>query len=145
MKILQQEKCYKKPIEIFTNFEYQKKYLKNLSINSLQPTKLVLTLKISIMIVVHEIFVCKPGNASKLATMFKEVMADSPEFVNIMTDMTGEFNRVIMQSQYDNLTAYEERFKNYIEDSEEVKKMKEKMKGYHDLYLTGKREIFKVW
>ena len=97
------------------------------------------------MIVVHEIFVCKPGNASKLATMFKEVMADSPEFVNIMTDMTGEFNRVIMQSQYDNLTAYEERFKNYIEDSEEVKKMKEKMKGYHDLYLTGKREIFKVW
>lgn len=97
------------------------------------------------MIIVHEIFVCKPGNASKLATLFKEVMADSPEFVSIMTDMTGEFNRVIMQSQYDNLTAYEDRFKNYIEDSEEVKKMKEKMQGYHDLYISGKREIFKVW
>jgi predicted translin family RNA/ssDNA-binding protein len=97
------------------------------------------------MIIVHEIFVCKPGNASKLATLFKEVMADSPEFVNILTDMTGEFNRVIMQSKYENLTAYEERFKNYIEDSEEVKKMKEKMQGYHDMYLTGKREIFKVW
>lgn len=38
-------------------------------------------------------------------------MADSPEFVNIMTDMTGDFNRVIIQSQYDNLTAYEDRFK----------------------------------
>lgn len=97
------------------------------------------------MIIVHEIFVCKPGNASKLATLFKEVMADSPEFVNILTDMTGEFNRVIMQSQYENLTAYEDRFKKYIEDSEEVKKMKEKMQGYHDLYLSGKREIFKVW
>lgn len=97
------------------------------------------------MIVVHEIFVCKPGNASKLATLFKEVMADSPEFVNILTDMTGDFNRVIMQSQYENLTAYEDRFKKYIEDSEEVKKMKEKMQGYHDLYLSGKREIFKVW
>ncbi|SEP55206.1 hypothetical protein [Flavobacterium urocaniciphilum] len=97
------------------------------------------------MIVVHEIFVCKPGNASKLATLFKEVMADSPEFVNIMTDMTGDFNRVIMQSQYDNLSAYEDRFKKYIEDSEEVKKMKEKMQGYHDLYISGKREIFKVW
>ena len=97
------------------------------------------------MIVVHEIFVCKPGNASKLASLFKEVMADSPEFVNIMTDMTGDFNRVIMQSQYDNLTAYEDRFKKYIEDSEEVKKMKEKLQGYHDLYISGKREIFKVW
>ena len=97
------------------------------------------------MIIVHEIFVCKPGNASKLATLFKEVMADSPEFVNILTDMTGEFNRVIMQSQYENLTAYEDRFKKYIEDSEEVKKMKEKMQGYHELYLSGKREIFKVW
>lgn len=97
------------------------------------------------MIVVHEIFVCKPGNASKLATLFKEVMADSPEFLNILTDMTGDFNRVIMQSQYENLTAYEDRFKKYIEDSEEVKKMKEKMQGYHDLYLSGKREIFKVW
>lgn len=97
------------------------------------------------MIIVHEIFVCKPGNASKLATLFKEVMADSPEFVNILTDMTGEFNRVIMQSQYENLTAYEDRFKKYIEDSEEVKKMKEKMQGYHDLYISGKREIFKVW
>lgn len=97
------------------------------------------------MIIVHEIFVCKPGNASKLATLFKEVMADSPEFVNIMTDMTGEFNRVIIQSQYENLTAYEDRFKKYIEDSEEVKKMKEKMQGYHDLYISGKREIFKVW
>ncbi len=72
-------------------------------------------------------------------------MADSPEFVNIMTDMTGDFNRVIMQSQYDNLTAYEDRFKKYIEDSEEVKKMKEKLQGYHDLYISGKREIFKVW
>lgn len=72
-------------------------------------------------------------------------MADSPEFVNIMTDMTGDFNRVIIQSQYDNLTAYEDRFKKYIEDSEEVKKMKEKLQGYHDLYLSGKREIYKVW
>lgn len=41
------------------------------------------------MIIVHDIFICKPGNASKLAKKFKEAMAGSSELVNIMTDMTG--------------------------------------------------------
>ena len=97
------------------------------------------------MIIVHDIFICKPGNASKLAKLFKEVMADNNELVHIMTDMTGEFNKVVMITQYDNLTAYEQSFEKYMQDSEEMKKMKEKMKDYHDMYLTGSREIYKVW
>lgn len=97
------------------------------------------------MIIVHETFVCKPGSASKLAKLFKEVMAGNKELVNIMTDMTGQYNRVIMVSQYENLTAYEESWKKYMENSDEMKKMQEAMKGYQDMYLTGSREIFKVW
>ncbi len=27
----------------------------------------------------------------------------------------------------------------------EMKKMKEKMQGYHEMYLTGSREIYQVW
>jgi len=102
-------------------------------------------MKIPRMIIVHDTFVCKPGNASKMAKLFKEVMADNSEFVNIMTDMTGQYNRVIMVSKYDNLTAYEESWQNYQKDAEAMKKMKEKMAGYHELYLTGSREIFQVW
>jgi len=97
------------------------------------------------MIIVHDIFVCKPGNASKLAKLFKEVMADNKEFVNILTDMTGQYNRVIMVSQYDNLTAYEKSWDDYQKDEATMKKMKEKMAGYHDMYLSGSREIYKVW
>ena len=97
------------------------------------------------MIIVHDIFVCKPGNASKLAKLFKEVMSGSQEFVNIMTDMTGQYNRVIMVSQYDSLTAYEDSWKKYMENSEEMKKMQEAMKGYQDMYLTGSREIYRTW
>ena len=97
------------------------------------------------MILVHDIFICKPGNASKVAKMFKEAMADSADVVNILTDMTGEYNRVIMVSKFDSLAAYEQSFKKYMEDTDEVKKIKEKMKGYHELYLTGSREIFQVW
>ena len=97
------------------------------------------------MIIVHDIFVCKPGNASKLAKLFKEVMSNLPEMVNIMTDMTGQYNRVIMVSKYENLSAYEESFKKYMEHSEEMKKMQEAMKGYTEMYLTGSREIYQVW
>lgn len=97
------------------------------------------------MIIVHDVFICKPGNASKVAKLFKEVMADNIDVVNIMTDLTGDFNRVVMVSKYDSLAAYEQSFQKYMQDTEEMKVMKEKMKGYTELYLTGSREIYQVW
>lgn len=97
------------------------------------------------MIIVHDIFICKPGNASKMAKLFKEVMTGNNELVNIMTDMTGQYNKVVMVSQYENLTAYEKSWEKYKEDTEAMKKMNEAMKGYHDMYLTGSREIYQVW
>ena len=97
------------------------------------------------MIIVHDIFVCKPGQASKFAKLFKEVMAGNDELVNIMTDVTGGFNKVVMVTKYDSLTAYEQSFQKYMQDSDEMKNMKEKMQGYQDMYLTGSREIYQVW
>jgi heme-degrading monooxygenase HmoA len=97
------------------------------------------------MIIVHDIFICKPGNASKLAKMFKEAMKGSEELLHIMTDMTGQFNRVIMVSKFENLTAYEQSWEKFKENTEEMKKMNEIMKGYLDMYLTGSREIYQVW
>lgn len=97
------------------------------------------------MIIIHDIFICKPGNASKLAKLFKEVMSKNEEFVNIMTDVSGQYNKVVMVTKYDSLTAYEDSWKKYEQDTEEMKKMKEKMAGYHEMYLTGSREIYHVW
>ena len=97
------------------------------------------------MIIVHDTFICKPGNASKVAKLFKEAMAGNTEVVNIMTDMTGQFNKVVMVSKYENLTAYEKSFEKYMQDTAEMKKMKEILKDYHEMYLTGSREIYRVW
>jgi hypothetical protein len=97
------------------------------------------------MIIVHDIFVCKPGNASKLAKKFKEGMTGNSDLVNVMTDMTGQFNRVIMVTKYDSLTAYEKSWEKYQEKTEEMKKMEQAMAGYQDMYLTGSREIYQVW
>lgn len=97
------------------------------------------------MIIVHDIFVCKPGNASKLAKLFKEVMVDYKSTTHILTDVTGQYNRVIIVSQFESLTDYEESWKREEADKEAMKKMAEKMAGYTDMYLTGSREIFRVW
>jgi hypothetical protein len=97
------------------------------------------------MIVVHDTFICKPGNASKLAKMFKEAMAASGDPVKVMTDMTGAFNRVVMVSEYENLAAYEKSWEKYMQNTEEMKKMAAAMAGYQDMYLTGSREIYRTW
>ena len=97
------------------------------------------------MIIVHDIFICKPGNASKLAKRFKEGMTGNSEFVNIMTDVTGSFNKVVMVTRYENLAAYEKSYEKYVEGSEEMERMKKATEGYHEMYLTGSREIFQVW
>jgi heme-degrading monooxygenase HmoA len=97
------------------------------------------------MIIVHDIFICKPGNASKLAKKFKEAMADDKSLLNLMTDMTGQYNKVVMVSKYESLTAYEESWKKFEKDPEAMKKMTEAMAGYQDMYLTGSREIYQTW
>ncbi len=97
------------------------------------------------MIIVHDTFVCKPGNASKMAKLFKETMSGDKNVVNVMTDMTGRYNKVIMVSQYKDLTAYEKSFEAYSNPTPEMKKSMEKMKNYHEMYQEGWREIYKVW
>jgi heme-degrading monooxygenase HmoA len=97
------------------------------------------------MITVHDTFICKPGNASKLAKKFKEAMNGNSELVSIMTDMSGQYNRVVMVTKYESLTAYEKSWEKYKEDSEAMKKMEAAMAGYQDMYLTGSREIYQVW
>ena len=97
------------------------------------------------MIIVHDIFIAKPGNASKLAKMFKEAMSGNKEVVSIMTDMTGQFNKVVMVSQYQSLSEYEGNWEKYQKDTETMKKMEKIMAGYQDMYLTGSREIYRTW
>lgn len=97
------------------------------------------------MIIVQDTFVCKPGNASKSAKLFKEAMANDKRVIHIMTDMTGQFHRVIMVSQYEDLAAYEKSWEEMKNPTPEMQEAMKKMENYNELYQTGSREIFKVW
>src|SRR5262245_4475873 len=97
------------------------------------------------MISVHSTFVCKPGNASKVAKLFKE-WAELKKGQNmfVLTDMSGQFHRVIITETHENLAAYEEA-QNDMGQSQEEKALMEKFKDMNEMYVSGSREIFKVW
>lgn len=98
------------------------------------------------MIIIHDTFVCKPGNASKAAKIFKEAMAENPNFVNVMTDVTGQYHRVIMVSQYESLAAYEKKGEAMMKNpTKEMQEAMKKMEGFQDIYVSGSREIYKTW
>lgn len=93
------------------------------------------------MIIVRNCFVAKPGMASKLAAQLKEAAAAMKITSHrVLTDVTGEFNRVILEFEAASYAEFEERMNQYRTD--EV--FREKMKGYTELWTTGSREILQV-
>jgi hypothetical protein len=93
------------------------------------------------MIVVRNSFIAKPGQASKLAAQLKDA-ATAAKMSNhrILTDITGDFNRVILEYEADNLSGFEAMMEDYAANTA----FREKMKGYTDLWITGSREILKI-
>ena len=97
------------------------------------------------MIIVHDIFVCKPGNASKLAKLFKEwaeLEKGRGQDITIMTDMTGQWHRVVVVSEYENLADYEKELENMTYDpkiEEEEKLLEEENKRLREMVERIKR------
>ena len=93
------------------------------------------------MLVVRNCFIAKPGHASKLAAQLKEAAATAqiPRH-RVLTDLTGDFNRVILEYEAENIAEFEGRMKEYATNAA----FREKMKGYTDLYVTGSREILQT-
>ena len=93
------------------------------------------------MILIRNTFVAKPGCASKLAAQIKDAMATAqmPSF-RVMTDVTGDFNQVILEHEAANMGEFEARLQEYMTNAD----LREKMKGYTDHWQTGKREIFQI-
>ncbi|HUK62221.1 MAG TPA: hypothetical protein VLV15_02770 [Dongiaceae bacterium] len=93
------------------------------------------------MFIVRETFNARPGMASKLATMIKQVMSEQRDLrVRILTDFVGPFNTVVMETEVPDLADFDRRMKEYMERDD----IRTRMKGYTDMYQTGGREIYRV-
>ena len=90
------------------------------------------------MLVVRDIFTAKPGQASKLAKLMNEVLADVPNR-RVLTDFVSTHNTVVIEMEIEDLPSYHK----VMEDR---KKYASKFRdaGYTDLFYTGRREILEI-
>ena len=93
------------------------------------------------MFVVRETFTAKPGKASELAKLFKQVMSEMPRMKpRVSTDFIGQFNTVVLESECEDLNEFEKTMQEYMSRQD----LRDKMKGYTDLWSEGRREVYKV-
>jgi hypothetical protein len=93
------------------------------------------------MIVVRNSFIAKPGQAAKLAAQLKD-MANAGNLRNfrVMTDLTGDFNHVVMEHEVESASEFEQLMTKFSSDPQ----AREKAKGYTELWTRGRRELFRV-
>jgi hypothetical protein len=93
------------------------------------------------MIVVRSVFIATPGNASKLAAQMKSAASTGklPKH-RVLTDVTGDFNRVILEYEVGSISEFEAQMKDYATNET----LRTALKGYTDLYLTGHRELLQT-
>lgn len=92
------------------------------------------------MYVVREVFTAKPGSASKLAAQFKAVFKEIGMNSRVLTDHIGPFNTVVLETEVGSLAEFEQKMAEIMGRTD----LLDKMKGYTELYQTGRREIWKV-
>ena len=96
------------------------------------------------MIVVRNVFRCKPGKAKELVKKFKETIptmkkAGGGEF-RVLTDVSATFWTVVFENDVASLEAWEKMFEKMGTQPE----MRKAMEGYMDLVDGGHREIFRI-
>jgi hypothetical protein len=91
--------------------------------------------------IIRNTFIAKPGCGGKLAAQLKEaVTAMKLPGARVMTDLTGDFNCVVMEHSAESLGEFEKR----MQDVMSSQMYREKMAGYTELWMTGSREILRV-
>jgi len=101
------------------------------------------------MYLIRDIFYCKPGKVRPMVEKFKAMNALGENAgmprMRLMTDFSGEqYWTIVSEMEVPDLKAFEDMMSNPKMSPEDMKKMEEVMKDYHDLVDRGRREIFKL-
>ena len=92
------------------------------------------------MIVIRNVFQCKPGKAKDLVATMKETFAKMPDMPKprLMTDVSAGFWTVVLETEAESLDAWEKQMAGTSADARRA------MSSYMDLVTGGYREIFRV-
>jgi hypothetical protein len=101
------------------------------------------------MYLIRDIMYCKPGKVRPMVDKFV-AMSKLGEKVGmprmrIMTDLCAEqYWTVVSEMEVPSLQAFDDMMSKAQGSAEDMKKIDEIMKGYHDLVERGRREIYKL-
>ena len=93
------------------------------------------------MLVIRNVFQCKPGQAKALVKMFKETMARAQmSKARVLTDVASSFWTVVFETEAESLGAWEQEFERMSARAD----LRKPMEGYMNLVDSGRREIFRI-
>jgi hypothetical protein len=98
------------------------------------------------MLLIRETFVAKPGQASKLAKLFKRAFG-SDDNVRVMTDFVGNYNTVVVEILVKNLAEFETQMEEYKSGKPDPKMdpdVAQELSKYTEMYTKGRREVFQI-
>jgi hypothetical protein len=101
------------------------------------------------MYLIREIMYCKPGKVRTMVEKFTAMNKLSAKMgmpkMRIMTDFAAEqYWTIVAEMEVKSIEDFEKMMSDPQGSKEDMKKMEEIMKGYHDLVDRGKREIYKI-
>ena len=102
------------------------------------------------MFLIREIMYCKPGKVRAMVEKFVAMSKLSEKVgmprMRVMTDFAAErYWTIVSEMEVSDLAEFERMMSAPPAGSEDdMKKLEEIMKGYHDLVDYGKREIYRI-
>jgi hypothetical protein len=101
------------------------------------------------MYVLREIMYCKPGKVRPMVDKFLAMSALGERVgmpkMRVMTDFSAErYWTLVAEMEMPTLQALEDMMSNPKGSPEDLKKLEDLMKDYHDFVDYGKREIYKI-
>ena len=92
------------------------------------------------MIVIRNVFHCKPGQAKNLVKLMKQTFGQGGlPSARVMTDLTGSNWTVVLEVEAESLEQWEKQF-----SATATTEARRPMEGYMDLVTGGHREIYKI-
>lgn len=101
------------------------------------------------MIVVREIMFCKPGKVKALVDKFLTMNAIGKKIgmppMRVMTDFAAErYWMLVGEMEVSSVAEFEKWMQGPADHPEVMKEFETVMKDYHELVVSGRREIYKL-
>ena len=123
----------------------QRRHTTNVGLARSSPAKLWLRLEEGLMFLVRDIMYCRPGQVRQMVQKFTALSKLAKDMgmgnMRIMTDVCAErYWTVVAETEVKSIEEHAEMARKSMADP----RFQEAMKGYHDLIVKGRREIYQL-